>query len=218
MDQIRRTIISIGTLGDSNVGKTNLASRYVGQQFNLEYTSTIGVTNYLKQIKIDIDGQSLDVKVKIWDTAGQERFRSLSINYIRNCLGLLMVYSVDNIESFKNIEMWLKEVSDKSPQNTKIPLVLIGNKCDLNEEVSEIDGRKLAEKYDMKFFLCSAKNNINVEEAFQCLIDEIVVVRKNEFVCDKTEEKKKTDDHIGKCCNKNKGGKKNEPKLNIKNN
>ena len=191
MDKIRRTVISIGTLGDSQVGKTNLASIYVGQEFNLEYTSTIGVTNYLKDIKIDIDGQLLDVKVKIWDTAGQERFRSLSINYIRNCLGLLMVYSVDNIESFKNIEMWLKEVSEKCDQNYKIPLVLIGNKCDLNEEVSEIDGRKLAEKYDMKFFLCSAKNNINVQEAFQALIDDIVIIRKNEFIVEKNDEQKK---------------------------
>ena len=217
MDKIRRTVISIGTLGDSQVGKTNLASIYVGQEFNLEYTSTIGVTNYLKDIKIDIDGQLLDVKVKIWDTAGQERFRSLSINYIRNCLGLLMVYSVDNIESFKNIEMWLKEVSEKCDQNYKIPLVLIGNKCDLNEEVSEIDGRKLAEKYDMKFFLCSAKNNINVQEAFQALIDDIVIIRKNEFIVEKNDEQKKSDDNHGGCCNKKNKQKKDEPKLNIKN-
>ena len=166
MDKIRRTVISIGTLGDSHVDKTNLASIYTNQGFNLEYTSTIGVTNYIKEIKINIDGELLDIKVKIWDTGGQERFRSLSINYIRNCLGLLMVYSVDNIESFKNIEMWLKEVSEKCDQKYKIPLVLIGNKCDLEENVSEIEGRKLAEKYDMKFFLCSAKENINVQEAF----------------------------------------------------
>ena len=217
MDKIRRTVISIGTLGDSQVGKTNLASIYVGQEFNLEYTSTIGVTNYLKDIKIDIDGQLLDVKVKIWDTAGQERFRSLSINYIRNCLGLLMVYSVDNIESFKNIEMWLKEVSEKCDQNYKIPLVLIGNKCDLNEEVSEIDGRKLAEKYDMKFFLCSAKENINVQEAFQCLIDDIVNIRKSEFIVENNKEKKKDDNHGG-CCKKKEKNKNNELKLNIKEN
>ena len=217
MDKIRRTVISIGTLGDSQVGKTNLASIYVGQEFNLEYTSTIGVTNYLKDIKIDIDGQLLDVKVKIWDTAGQERFRSLSINYIRNCLGLLMVYSVDNIESFKNIEMWLKEVSEKCDQKYKIPLVLIGNKCDLEENVSEIEGRKLAEKYDMKFFLCSAKENINVQEAFQCLIDDIVNIRKSEFIVENNKEKKKDDNHGG-CCKKKEKNKNNELKLNIKEN
>ena len=191
MEKIRRTVISIGTLGDSHVGKTNLASIYTNQGFNLEYTSTIGVTNYIKEIKINIDGELLDIKVKIWDTAGQERFRSLSINYIRNCLGLLMVYSVDNIESFKNIEMWLKEVSEKCDQKYKIPLVLIGNKCDLEENVSEIEGRKLAEKYDMKFFLCSAKENINVQEAFQCLIDDIVNIRKSEFIVENKKEKKK---------------------------
>ena len=128
-----------------------------------------------------------------------------------------MVYSVDNIESFKNIEMWLKEVSEKCDQNYKIPLVLIGNKCDLNEEVSEIDGRKLAEKYDMKFFLCSAKNNINVQEAFQALIDDIVIIRKNEFIVEKNDEQKKNDENHGGCCNKKNKQKKDEPKLNMKN-
>ena len=217
MDKIRRTVISIGTLGDSHVGKTNLASIYTNQGFNLEYTSTIGVTNYIKEIKINIDGELQDIKVKIWDTAGQERFRSLSINYIRNCLGLLMVYSVDNIESFKNIEMWLKEVSEKCDQKYKIPLVLIGNKCDLEENVSEIEGRKLAEKYDMKFFLCSAKENINVQEAFQCLIDDIVNIRKSEFIVENNKEKKKDDNHGG-CCKKKEKNKNNEIKLNIKEN
>jgi len=217
MEKIRRTVISIGTLGDSHVGKTNLASIYTNQGFNLEYTSTIGVTNYIKEIKINIDGELLDIKVKIWDTAGQERFRSLSINYIRNCLGLLMVYSVDNIESFKNIEMWLKEVSEKCDQKYKIPLVLIGNKCDLEENVSEIEGRKLAEKYDMKFFLCSAKENINVQEAFQCLIDDIVNIRKSEFIVENNKEKKKDDNHGG-CCKKKEKNKNNELKLNIKEN
>ena len=217
MEKIRRTVISIGTLGDSHVGKTNLASIYTNQGFNLEYTSTIGVTNYIKEIKINIDGELLDIKVKIWDTAGQERFRSLSINYIRNCLGLLMVYSVDNIESFKNIEMWLKEVSEKCDQKYKIPLVLIGNKCDLEENVSEIEGRKLAEKYDMKFFLCSAKENINVQEAFQCLIDDIVNIRKSEFIVENNKEKKKDDNHGG-CCKKKEKNKNNEIKLNIKEN
>ena len=217
MEKIRRTVISIGTLGDSHVGKTNLASIYTNQGFNLEYTSTIGVTNYIKEIKINIDGELQDIKVKIWDTAGQERFRSLSINYIRNCLGLLMVYSVDNIESFKNIEMWLKEVSEKCDQKYKIPLVLIGNKCDLEENVSEIEGRKLAEKYDMKFFLCSAKENINVQEAFQCLIDDIVNIRKSEFIVENNKEKKKDDNHGG-CCKKKEKNKNNELKLNIKEN
>ena len=217
MEKIRRTVISIGTLGDSHVGKTNLASIYTNQGFNLEYTSTIGVTNYIKEIKLNIDGELLDIKVKIWDTAGQERFRSLSINYIRNCLGLLMVYSVDNIESFKNIEMWLKEVSEKCDQKYKIPLVLIGNKCDLEENVSEIEGRKLAEKYDMKFFLCSAKENINVQEAFQCLIDDIVNIRKSEFIVENNKEKKKDDNHGG-CCKKKEKNKNNELKLNIKEN
>ena len=223
-EKITREIIQLGTLGDSGVGKTNLSTVYVDNKFSQEFISTIGFNCLIKNIKIKINDIEKNIKVKIWDTAGQEKFKSISVQYIKNCLGILLVYSITQQESLKNIENWMKEVNEKKNVEN-IPLILIGNKCDLENErtVSKEEGEKLANKYHMKFFECSAKNGINVNEAFQYLIDEIVKIYKNEFLNEEDnniKENKQKDNNNKKknegCCGKKKNMKENEKQLNIK--
>ena len=185
MKNIKRTYISIGTIGDSQVGKSAMTEIYLNREFSEEYLTTIGININTKDTKIIINGEEKEIKVKIWDTAGQEKFKSISTQYIKNCDGILLIYAINNKKTFENIENWLNEIENKKKKNN-IPLVLIGNKIDLEKEreVSFQEGEKLAQIYNMEFFECSAKDNINVNECFNCLIELIFQLYEDEFNID----------------------------------
>ena len=178
MSKIQKDIIKLGTLGESKVGKTNLSNVFLGNKFDEEELSTIGVGNLLKKIVIKYEEKSKQISLKIWDTAGQERFKAVATQYIKSCDAILIVYAINDRKSFEKINDWLKEVEEKKNCNNKVPLVLIGNKIDLENErvVSKDEGEKLAKRYGIMFYECSAKSNINVCEAFQYLIDSCVEI------------------------------------------
>merc|ERR1719170_253 len=128
---------------------------------------TIGIDFRLKNI--EVNGRT--VKVQVWDTAGQERFRTITHNYYRGAHGIALVYDTTNEISFYNIKKWIQDVRTYAESN--VNLVLIGNKCDLENEkaIPKEKGQEIADEYDVKFFETSAKDNINVQEAFQCLVN-----------------------------------------------
>ena len=211
VEKIARKVITLGTLGDSKVGKTQLTEVYIENKFNIEHITTIGYNVLSKKVNIKINNKEKELKIKIWDTTGQERFRSISTQYIKNCLGILLVYAVNNKESFNNIISWMNEIEEKKC-NENVPIVLVGNKIDLKDEreVSYEEGDNFAKKFNLKFFECSAKEGINVNEAFQYLINSVVEIYKDEFILnDKDNKKILLDDNSKKkeksgCCSKKK--------------
>jgi small GTP-binding protein len=164
---------SLITLGDGQVGKTSLIYRYIDDTFTFDYLSTIGIDSKKKIIKLENNEQ---IKVKIFDTAGQERFRSITSNYIKKANGILLIYSVDNPKSFENIETWYQSISEDENKN-KLPVVLIGNKSDLEEkrQISKETGIDLAEKFGIEnhFYETSCKTGENVEKAINDLVNQI---------------------------------------------
>ena len=160
------------TLGEGKVGKTSLIYRYIDNTFTLNYLSTIGIDSKVKKIKLK-NGE--DVKVKLFDTAGQERFKSITTNYIKKANGILLVYDITDETSFKKIEAWHQNLSSDS--NNILPIVLIGNKSDLEEErvVSTEDGEELAQKLKIEnhFFETSCQSGKNVHEAINDLVQQI---------------------------------------------
>ena len=215
-EKIIREVIQLGTLGDSGVGKSNLSSVYVNNKFYPEMIATIGFNCLIKDTIIKINNIEKKIKIKIWDTAGQEKFKSVSVQYIKNCIGILLVYSIDDRNSLNNLENWIKDIKDKTNYE-KVPLILIGNKCDLEDErkVSKEEGEKFALKYNIKFFECSAKNNINVNQAFESLINEVVENYQDEFISEndkgiKIEENINKTKKEGCCGKKKKGNEKNQ--------
>ena len=160
-------------IGDSSVGKTNLLSRFVKNEFNSQSKPTVGVDFFSKTVTID----KKSVKAQIWDTAGQERFKAFSSAYYNGSHGAIIAYDVTNKESFENVKTWITELRTHL-ELSNLVVMLIGNKTDLENQrqVTEEQGRSLSEQLDFFFMETSAlKNSTNeVSKAFMVIIEEIV--------------------------------------------
>ena len=127
---------------------------------------------------MEIKGKKL--KVKIWDTAGDERYKNITSSYCRGANGILLLYNITNRESFDSLNSWLTEIKKNANQN--LSLILVGTNCDLENErkVTYQEGKDFATKNGIKFIEVSAKNNINVKEAFDILLEDILNTLSNE--------------------------------------
>ncbi len=94
-------------------------------------------------------------------------------SYYKNAHGIIVTYDITNRESLK-IDHWMNEVEKHSRDNT--PCILVGNKSDMAEDrqVSFEEGKEIADHYNILFVETSAKNNFNVDEAFNMLIQKIL--------------------------------------------
>ena len=115
--------------------QSSMLLRFTDDTFDEHIQSTIGVDFKVKHLQVD----DKKVKLTIWDTAGQERFRTLTSSYYRGAHGVVLVYDVTRMDSFENLEQWLKEVQLYSPGNGEAVIkLLVGNKCDLDRKVRRI--------------------------------------------------------------------------------
>ena len=182
-------------IGDSAVGKTAVIQKYVNNQFNETMISTTGVDFNNKDLIID--GQK--VKIQIWDTAGQEKYRALTSQYYRRAHGIILFYSVTDKTSFQHLQNWLDSI--ESNTMTKIPVILLANKCDLAEVVPREQAEEFARSKNLSIFFTSAKTGENLDAAFQTIAEMSIHVQidsKKDVVKlnNKTEEKKDKK----KCC------------------
>jgi len=191
-DKIKRTYISLATLGNSNVGKTNIINNFLGLQFTDKNISTIGIDFKIKNVILENNSK---LKVKIWDTAGQERFRSMAFNFLKNIQGILLIYDLTDESSFISIDRWINNLENKLDMKN-VPIILVGNKNDKEDErkISYEKGLKYAQKYNFKFFEMSAKTGENVNEAFLTLIHLYYDKNKEEFILENVKENIKEDE------------------------
>ena len=156
-------LVKIALLGDTTVGKTNLVLRFTDNTFTTNNPPTIGYD--YKSKTINLKNSKKKAKLQIWDTAGQERYMSLSKTVFQRVDGVILVYDIRVRSSFEHILNWINIVKDF---NDKMPILLIGNKTDLEEEriVSYEEGKKLADEKNLEFMETSALNGNNVDEAF----------------------------------------------------
>lgn len=116
------------------------------------------------------------MQLQLWDTAGTEKFHSMGSGFYRNSETCILVFDVTNQKSFENVEGWriefLKQLNP--PDAESYPFVLIGNKNDMKEEIKVSDSdieNYCKEHNNMAYFSTSAKDNINLEEAFSQVAD-----------------------------------------------
>ena len=150
-------------IGDNGVGKSCFTNKSTKNIFEDDYNATIGFEFFTFNIKL----QETIIKLQIWDTCGQELYRSLITNFYRNASLAIVVYAVNTLESFKNLEIWFRELRTHSGPDIKI--FLVGNKTDLVSErvISTKQGEEYAKlNHVNKFIEASAKEGINTQSTF----------------------------------------------------
>lgn len=165
----KKVLLKVIILGDSGVGKTSLMNQYVNKKFNAQYKATIGADFLTKEVTVD----DRLVTMQIWDTAGQERFQSLGVAFYRGADSCVLVFDVVQPKTFDNLDSWrdefLIQAGPRDPDN--FPFVVLGNKIDVDSRVVA-QKRALAwcqAKGNIPYFETSAKEAINVEQAFQVI-------------------------------------------------
>lgn len=156
-------------LGNSTVGKTAFISRHFNNSFNESILPSIGMEYALELVSIH---SNIQINLQVWDTAGQERFRSIPRKYYRKFDAILLMFSIDSCQSFKDVSEWVNDISneaniDFSNQDSETStLFLLGNKCDLEDKrvISRKKAEKKAHVYGMKYYEISCKSNINIDE------------------------------------------------------
>lgn len=155
-------------LGDASVGKTSFTKRYCYNIFNPSERLTIGVDFHVKTIDLN----NKRIKLQLWDVGGEERFRFLLPTYCLGANAAFLLYDITRASTLDNISEWITIVRQKGGT---IPIMLVGAKLDLETSQREIQrdyGIQIAEKNNMASFVeISAKDNINVDEAFKVLTE-----------------------------------------------
>ena len=183
-------LFKIVLIGDSFVGKTNIMSKYLMNEFHEDSKATVGVEFGAK--KFDIEGKS--VKAQIWDTAGQERYKSITTTYYKGAKGALIVYDITRKETFDSVDRWISEVLNSGDKN--MTMLLIGNKCDLDNQrqVTKEQGEEKAKAFKVAFLETSASSGENLDVAFEMIMKEVYSKCKNEL----DEEDRMEEMQIGK--------------------
>ncbi len=136
-------VTKVVLIGESSVGKTNILTRFVKNEFDENSKSTLGVEFATKII--DIDGKKL--RLQVWDTAGQERYKAITNSYYIHARGGFVVFDITKTSSFVSVDKWISELRNIAGDD--ISIILIGNKSDLsqNRAVSEEEAKAKAKCY-----------------------------------------------------------------------
>lgn len=194
-----QNLIKLLIIGDSSVGKSNFLFQFIENKFTDSHISTVGFDCKSQIVTLPTSKQV--VKLQIWDTAGQERYMSVNKNLFLRVQGMILMYDITNRDSFEHVTVWINNIREICSQ---IPIILVGNKCDLEEEriVTEEEGREIAENNKMNFLEASGKNGTNVKETFYLLAEEIIkgVQRKRMQTISLNKNKKEETKKVKECC------------------
>ena len=159
-------------LGDSGSGKTSIMNRYLDENVYAGASTepTIGVDFRLKT-GIERDGKK--IKLHIWDTAGQECFRSIIEGYYKGIAAAVIVFDLTRYSSFRSVQYWLDQLGQNSATNVRVPILLIGNKSDLESRrrVPFLEASTFATENRLIYCETSASKSDNIEYAISTLIE-----------------------------------------------
>lgn len=158
----RQFVKKICLLGDGEVGKTSLIRRYVLDLFDDQYIQTFGA----KVSKKVLDLEDVNLTLMIWDVLGQKTQKALHSTYYAGANGALLVCDMTRPETFEHLKHWAADLLGVSGE---IPVIILGNKCDLEMKIDPLELKVFAANLGCPAMLTSAKTGENVQEAFQAL-------------------------------------------------
>lgn len=155
-------------LGDFAVGKTSMIRRFIHDEFDDRYITTLGT----KISKKDLQIQNIDLTFQIWDIIGNVKYNKIQAQYYKGSDGAFIIFDVTRWDTFENVANWADMFLKVSP---KAKLIMIANKVDLEPTFDfEENMTGLAEMYGANCYTTSAKTGANVEEAFRTLAGRVL--------------------------------------------
>ena len=161
--------LKLVVLGAGRSGKVEVLTKYFKRKFN-EGKSEVNPAFYEKTVNY----HGKKVELKFWDTSGQKEFKAISMMYYQNSVGALLVYDASNFETFEKVKSLVITLHEAVGKD--ITIVIIGNKFDLisknimEEQMPIIESYCTKERF--KHFYVSAKTGLNIDDAFDYLINE----------------------------------------------
>lgn len=160
--------------GESGVGKTTLARRYLNGYFEDDIKLTMGAEVFVKYINV----ANMRVVLQVWDFGGEEGFKFLLPLYSKGASGGIFMFDLSNNESLNRIDEWI-EIFRKGLafDEKKNPILMVGGKLDLKDQITitESDVQNIAKAHNLyKYIECSSKTGVNVEIIFETLVRDIL--------------------------------------------
>jgi len=147
--------------GPGNVGKTSLLIRYIKDYFSPDLKATIGSNFLIRDVEID----HKNIRLLLWDIGGQEIFQKLRTIYFKGSNAAFGVFDVTDPQSLLKLPGWISSI--KKTVKSNIPMVIVGNKIDLERRVSRQEAEDLAKRLNCDYLETSAKTGEKVEIAFE---------------------------------------------------
>lgn len=173
-EEIKKNII---LLGDGAVGKTSLIRRYVLDQFDERYVTTIGSKVTKKEVEIMSGTANIRMVMLIWDIIGQKDYELTQTLSMKNIDGAILVSDLTRKETLNNLkDYWIPKILAARGQ---IPVVFLANKCDMEEErqfraaqledMAILAGALNEDRARSFCFETSARSGANIDTAFHRL-------------------------------------------------
>ena len=159
--------------GNSGVGKTSIIRYEIHNIFELENKSTIVFEHFSKNYEIC----NKVIRLHIWDTCGEETYENLMKNFYRSALCIFVVFSLEDENSFLNLNKWIFDIK-KINENESPIIVLIGNKKDITEDrqITKEEIEKYCKQNDIdNYFETSAKNGDSIHELFKEVVRKLFI-------------------------------------------
>jgi len=164
--------IKIILIGKCKVGKTSIINNLTNKKFNEKYEPSLSLeyTNYTIKINDYI------IRMQIWDSSGQEKYEpgSIILNYYKTAEVAIFIYAIDDLESFENINEYIKDLIYDNKEQNDIKKVLIGNKLDLSNErkIEYKTTKNFAKKHKFDLFseiTCKNDNSKSIINIFNLI-------------------------------------------------
>ena len=189
-------------LGETTVGKTSIISRFINDSFDPNCITSLGASFISKTIYVPEHKKT--VKFDIWDTAGQEKYRALNTLFYKDAVIVVLVYDQTQRKTFEEVKnYWIPQI--RSHCGEKIIVAIAANKSDLFEEqeVSDEEGKQLAEATKGIFMQTSCKTGSGIKELFLALAKKYEkgeTAEKERIILEEKKTNKIIDDNKKSCC------------------
>lgn len=189
----RQQLSRVIFIGDSGVGKTSIITRVTTGAFDPSPPSTVGAG--VRPISFKANGQ--EYKFHLWDTAGQEIYRSIVPLYFKQATCAIVVFSMDDANSFTNIPEWIELLQVHA--GTSVPVVIVGNKIDKDHQEFEIpEVKRWADAKRYQIFFTSAATGQGITELFEHVTTYLTASQEPDV--QEAVMRRMNDGNKGKCC------------------